>query len=98
MTPILSSLLDAVDAAKVVYPNMADQPKMMGAAIALKTGDTERLNEWISLLDDPNTPMKEIMAVAKMWDRDDSQSISYYTEITDQLKEGLHIAIGAVVY
>lgn len=98
MTPILGSLLDAIDDAKVVYPNMADYPKMIGSAIALKTGDVERLHEWVSMLEDANTPMKEIMAIARIWNDSTDEAIAYYVEITDQLKEGLHIAIDAVGY
>lgn len=98
MTPILSSLLDAIDTAKATYPKHADFPKLVGAAIVLINGADERLHEWISMLEDPNTPMKEIFAVTAKWDDSTEESVAYYIEIADQLKAGLYIAIDSMGY
>ena len=103
MTPILSSLLEAIEEHKLALSftpleRIIDFPKLVGANLSIKHMGTERLNEWISLLEDPHTPMQEIMAVAAVWDDSNTESIAYYVEITDQLKEGLYISINAMGY
>ena len=42
--------------------------------------------------------MKEIMAVAAKWDDAVEESMAYYIEITDELKEGLYTSIEAIGY
>lgn len=103
MTPILSSLLTAIEEHRLAVSltpleGIQDFPKLVGANLSIKYMGTERLNEWISLLEDRNTPMNEIMTVAALWDNSSTESIAYYVEITDQLKEGLYISIDAMGY
>ena len=98
MNEILKSLLEAIQKAKVENPQLSVYPKMIGAVISLEYYGARQLNEWISLLEDPHSPMKEIMAVVAKWDDSSAESIAYYVEITDQLKEGLYISINAVGY
>ena len=98
MNEILKSLLEAIQKAKVENPQLSVYPKMIGAVISLEYYGSRQLNEWISLLEDRNTPMNEIMAVATLWDDSSTESIAYYVEITDQLKEGLYISIDAMGY
>lgn len=98
MNAILSSLLETIDSTKSKNPDLSVYPKLIGAAISLKEKGMTHLNEWISLLEDKNTPMKEIMAVAAKWDDTVEESMAYYIEITDELKEGLYTSIEAVGY
>ena len=98
MNEILKSLLEAIQKAKVENPQLSVYPKMIGAVISLEYYGSRQLNEWISLLEDPHTPMQEIMAVAAVWDDFNTESIAYYVEIIDQLKEGHYISINAVGY
>ena len=42
--------------------------------------------------------MKEIMAVAAMWDESTEESIRYYIEITQELVTGLSTPIEAIGY
>lgn len=98
MNEILKSLLEAIQKAKVENPQLSVYPKMIGAVISLEYYDSRQLNEWISLLEDPHSPMKEIMAVAAMWDESTEESIAYYIEITQELTAGLHTSIEAIGY
>ena len=98
MNVILSSLLETIDSTKSKNPDLSVYPKLIGAAISLKEKGTTHLNEWISLLEVKNTPMKEIMAVAAKWDDTVEESMAYYIEITDELKEGLYTSIEAIGY
>lgn len=98
MTVILATLLEAIDSTKAKKPGLSPYPKLIGAAISLKERGTTQLNEWISLLEDKHTPMKEIMAVAAKWDDSVDESVAYYIEITDELKDGLYTSIEAIGY
>lgn len=98
MNQITESLLDAIDKAQASKPNWKDYPKLVGTIIALETGDNETLAEWISLLEDKNTLLCELMAIVAKWDASTEESIAYYIEIGEQLKEGLSVAIDAVGY
>ena len=98
MNEILSSLLEAIQKAKVENPQLSVYPKLIGASISLEYYNSQRLNEWISLLEDPHSPMKEIMAVAAMWDESTEESIGYYIEITQELVTGLYTPIEAMGY
>lgn len=98
MTVILATLLEAIDLVKSKNPDLSAYPKLIGAVISLKERGTTQLNEWISLLEDKHTPMKEIMAVAAKWDDSVDESVAYYIEITDELKDGLYTSIEAIGY
>ena len=98
MNVILATLLEAIDLTKSKNTDLRDYPKLVGAVISLKEKGTTQLNEWISLLEDKHTPMKEIMAVAAMWDDSVDESIAYYIEIADELKAGLYTSIEAIGY
>ena len=98
MKAILSALLDAIDLAKSEHPDLASYPRLIGVVISLKERDSTKLNEWISLLEDKNTPMKDIMMVGNKWDNSLDESIAYYIEITDELKYGLSTSIEAIGY
>lgn len=98
MNEILSSLLEAIQKAKVENPQLSIYPKMIGAVISLEHYGTQRLNEWISLLEDPHSPMKEIMVVAAKWDESTEESVAYYIEITQELAAGLYTSIEATGY
>ena len=98
MNEILKSLLEAIQKAKVENPQLAVYPKLIGAVISLGYNGTQRLNEWISLLEDQHSPMKEIMAIAALWDESTEESLAYYIEITNELKEGLYTSIEAIGY
>ena len=98
MNQITESLLKAIDEAQARQPKWRDYPKLVGSVIALETGDSETLAEWISLLEDKNTLLCELLAIVAKWDTSTEESIAYYVEITDQLKDGLSIAIDAVGY
>lgn len=98
MNQITESLLAAIDEAQASQPRWKDYPKLIGAIIALEVGDSETLAEWISLLEDKNTLLCELLAIVGKWDASTEESIAYYVEIGDQLKDGLSIAIDAVGY
>ena len=98
MNEILKSLLEAIQKAKVENPQLSVYPKMIGAVISLEYYGSRQLNEWISLLEDPHSPMKEIMAVVAMWDESTEESIAYYIEITQELTAGLYTSIEAIGY
>ena len=98
MNEILKSLLEAIQKAKVENPQLSVYPKMIGAVISLEYYGSRQLNEWISLLEDPHSPMKEIMAVVAMWDESTEESVAYYIEITQELAAGLYISIEAIGY
>lgn len=99
MNEILSSLLEAIDKAKVANPQISVYPKLIGAVISIEHYNRQRrLNEWISMLEDPHSPMKEVMAVAAKWDESTEESIAYYNEIIHELVTGLHISIEAIGY
>lgn len=98
MNEILSSLLEAIQKAKVENPQLSVYPKLIGAVISLEHYNSQRLNEWISLLEDPHSLMKEIMAIAAKWDESNEESIAYYIEITKELVAGLYTSIEAIGY
>lgn len=98
MNEILSSLLEAIDKAKVANPQISVYPKLIGAVISIDSDTVRPLNEWISMLEDPHSPMKEVMAVAAKWDESTEESIAYYNEIIHELVTGLHISIEAIGY
>lgn len=98
MNEILSSLLEAIDKAKVANPQISVYPKLIGATISIEHYNQQRLNEWISMLEDPHSPMKEVMVVAAKWDESTEESIAYYNEIIHELVTGLYTSIEAIGY
>lgn len=97
---LIDELLQQIGKTKeqMLRPDDKVFPRLVGAQIALTVGYGEKIQEWISYLEDPCTAMGGLMRVAFMWEESNEESIAYYMEIVSELKMGLSICLDAVGY